>query len=225
MNIFVKFKIRNSTMIIKPTVTFSFQVLVFIIISIIFIALAGMIRQFCKRGTDREISDRIPPPPYEVIAKYDQPPPYAPWVIQYSCYTYIYLILREICHYQRVIYYMHKFYFLKSCVNHTVKQKKVNESFKWKVSSGNRAGKWMRLNLSAGTLWQGFLTIKTCLFSFFCTIVVVCSYIKPANINLLLHMSAMDTKTKGAISLKGSAQLVQEFFREFRFTFWISCSN
>ncbi|KAF8374003.1 mdf-2, partial [Pristionchus pacificus] len=48
--------------------------------------------------------------------------------------------------------------------------------------------------------------------SFFCTIVVVCSYIKPANINLLLHMSAMDTKTKGAISLKGSAQLVQEFF-------------
>lgn len=37
-------------------------------------------------------------------------------------------------------------------------------------------------------------------------------------------MSAMDTKTKGAISLKGSAQLVQEFFREFLFTFWISCS-
>ncbi|KAF8374524.1 hypothetical protein PRIPAC_80953 [Pristionchus pacificus] len=61
-----------------PTVPYLPEVLVFIIISIIFIALAGMIRQFCKRGTDREISDRIPPPPYEVIAKYDQPPPYAP---------------------------------------------------------------------------------------------------------------------------------------------------
>ncbi|GMT24802.1 hypothetical protein PFISCL1PPCAC_16099, partial [Pristionchus fissidentatus] len=61
-----------------PTVPYLPEVLVFIIISIVFIALASMVRQFCKRGNDRDEQERMPPPAYEVIAKFDQPPPYVP---------------------------------------------------------------------------------------------------------------------------------------------------